>query len=150
MVTIEVEQWFPASRSQVFEHLSDHERFLAAPGLVCRITAGGSPTRNGLGAVREVRTGGLCFRESITGFEPGESFDYHIDSMRLLGLPLSVRHDRGRLTFVDLANGTRVRWESTLTVQTPLIGTIIERDFHARASHAFSALLKAASARLSA
>jgi len=150
MVTIEVEQWFPASRSQVFEHLCDHERFLAAPGLVCRVTTAGSPTKNGLGAIREVRTAGLYFRESITGFEPGESFDYHIDTMRLLGLPLSFKHDRGRLTFVDLANGTRVRWESTLTVNTPLVGAVIERDFHARASHAFSSLLKAASARLSA
>lgn len=148
MVSIQVEHWFPASRSLVFEHVSDHERFLAAPGLTCRVVTPGEGQRDGLGAIREVRTGGMRFRETITAFDPVQRYDYHIDGLWLLGVRLALRHEGGSLEFADLANGTRVRWKSTLAIDTRVIGGFLERDFQARATHAFASLLRQASQRL--
>ncbi|MBK8286140.1 MAG: SRPBCC family protein [Ahniella sp.] len=149
MVSIQVEHWFPSGRSLVFNYVSDHERFLAAPGLVCKVAEPGSTDRNGNDAIRVVRSGLMSFRERVIDFDPEQRFGYRIEDIRFAGLRMPFQHEGGLLEFADLANGTRVRWTSRLAITMPLLGGFLERDFQARATHLFAGLLRTAAQKLS-
>ena len=149
MVSIQVEHWFPSGRSLVFGYVSDHERFLAAPGLVCKVAEPGSTDRNGTNAIRVVRSGLMAFRERVVEYEAEQAFGYRIEEIRFAGVRVPFRHEGGRLEFADLANGTRVRWTSRLAITLPWIGGMIERDFQVRATHLFASLLRTAAQKLS-
>ena len=149
MVSIQVEHWFPSGRSLVFDYVSDHERFLAAPGLVCTVAEPGSTDRNGNDAIRVVRSGLMAFRERVVEFEPVQRFGYRIEDIRFAGFRVPFQHEGGAIEFADLANGTRVRWTSRLAIKVPVLGGMIERDFQVRATHLFASLLRTAAQKLS-
>ena len=104
---------------------------------------------NGLGALREVRNGMLCFEEEITAFDPPHAYEYRILSLRgPLNLKLPFQHESGRLELHDLNGKTRVVWTSRFHFSVPLIGRWIERKLGGSISATFLFLLKRLDARL--
>src|SRR5690242_6592998 len=91
--TVKFEQFFAAPREKVFAWFADHEKFGKIwPGRTRRIQAsadGAEP--NGLGSVREIRSAGSTFEETITTFEPPATIEYRITR----GGP--IKNHRGRL-----------------------------------------------------
>ncbi|MBW2551232.1 MAG: SRPBCC family protein [Deltaproteobacteria bacterium] len=67
----------------IFERLVDHDAMSDWPGVTsCRLVQEGTP-RNGLGAVRQVKTNGLTLLEEVVHYEPPLRYDYRITK----GLP---------------------------------------------------------------
>ncbi|MEL6180735.1 MAG: SRPBCC family protein [Myxococcota bacterium] len=149
MYTIHVTQTFEASIEQVFEALSDHETFLTRGDTACRLIETGHEERNGVGAVREVRSGALRFIEAIPEFERPTSYTYRIRTLTVMGLPLPVVHDQGWLEFHRTTDSTtRVDWRSRFRITIPIIGAWLEPRLGDTFSAAFLAFMKAARTRL--
>lgn len=148
MVEILVEQVFNAAPAVVFAAVSDHAGFISGRGLVCRRTRDGQPDVNGRGAVREVRSGPVTLIEAITGWMPGEGYDYRIERIRLGPLPLPFVHELGEVRLTREAGGTRVTWRSRFRVPVPGVGGALEARLAAGGRKAFAVLLRRASERL--
>ncbi|MCU0753929.1 MAG: SRPBCC family protein [Xanthomonadales bacterium] len=148
MVEILVEQSFRADAAAVYACVSDHPRFIAGRGLVCRLSRDGHPLPNGLGAVREVRSGPLTLVEHITAWRPGEGYDYRIERVRFGPVPLPFVHELGEVRLWPEAGGTRVSWRSRFRV--PVLGKSVETRLAAAGQRAFASLLRRAADRLGA
>ena len=122
MARIEVGHTFSADPATVFARVSDHARFIAGRGLACRVVLAGAPDPNGLGAVREVESGALRFRETVTTFDPPVGYSYRIDSLHWGPLRLPFEHRGGSITLSAVEGGTRVTWISEFTLRAPLVG----------------------------
>lgn len=147
MAEILVEQRFAADAQAVFAVVSDHPRFIAGRCLVCRLSRDGRPTPNGLGALREVRSGPVRLWEAITDWQPGLGYDYRIERVRLGPLPLPFDHQLGEVRLFPAAGGgTRVTWRSRFRVPLPGIGAAVEARLAAGSERAFAALLRRAAA----
>ena len=112
--------------SAVFAAVSDHRKFLSGGGLACHLIKKGAPDKNGLGAVRTVRSAKYTFTEEITAFVPNESFDYLITEVKP---KLRLVHHNGWLEFKTEGQGTRVDWHTHFTITIPVMGWFIERAF---------------------
>jgi hypothetical protein len=150
MNEIDVRHDFRQPAATVFALLADHERFFPPPHYTCRLREAGSPERNGDGALREVRSGALHFLERISRFQPDRGFDYRIEVLRLGGVPLPFRHERGWVEVTPLAQGCRVVWRSRFRIALPLLGPMLARRFQRDAGRAFAWLLRDAQRRLDA
>lgn len=96
--------WFPASPEQVFAFFGNHEQFGTLwPGVTRRLRAGEDPAQpDGLGSVRENRSGGSSLEETITRYEPSSLIEYRVTK----GSP--VKNHLGRLLFTADNGGTRM------------------------------------------
>lgn len=151
MPEIHASQRFDAPPDAVFAALSDHAAFLSGPDMRCRLLRDGDAVRDGVGAVREVRTGGLVFVEDLVAFAPPRHFAYVIRSVTTAGgRALPIRHERGWVDFVPTEGGTRVDWRSRFAVEVPLLGPLLAPLVAARIRHGFDALLARAARRLAA
>lgn len=150
MNEIDVSHDFRQSAATVFALLSDHEAFFPPPRFTCRLRETGIPERNGDGALREVRSGPLRFIERISRFEPDRGFDYRIEALRLGGLQVPFRHERGWVQIAPTPDGCRVRWRSRFAVTVPVLGGVLGRRFQRDAGRAFAWLLREAQRRLDA
>jgi uncharacterized protein YndB with AHSA1/START domain len=149
MYLIHVTTTFAADRQAVFDALCDHETFFTSADAVCRLAVRGRDDRNGIGAVREIRSRGLVFQEEITAFDPPNGFDYAIRSVKgTLGLSLPVEHERGWLEFFEEDGGTRVEWRSRFRIKLPVVGRRLEKRLGPRFDKVFRARLEAARERL--
>ncbi len=102
----------------VFERITNHEDMKNWPGVAsCELVQIGEP-RNGLGAVRKIRAGGLTLHEKIVQWEPPNRFDYTI----IKGLP--VDH-RGTVTLARVGDGVEVCWTVKMSSQIPLLAQIV-------------------------
>lgn len=144
MVEILVEQSFRAGADAVFAAVSDHPRFIAGRGLVCRLARQGQPSPNGLGAIREVRSGPVLLVERITGWQPGQGYDYRIERVRLGPVPLPFVHELGEVRLLSDGSGTRVTWRSRFRVPVPGLGGRLEAQLAAGGRKAFATLLRRA------
>jgi uncharacterized protein YndB with AHSA1/START domain len=119
--TVRFEQFFAAPRERVFAWFADHEKFgMIWPGRTRRIQASADAANaNGLGSVREIRSAGLAFEETITAFEPPGRIEYRITR----GSPL--KNHLGRLLFADEAGGTKLNYTIEFDPKIPLTGGII-------------------------
>src|SRR5512140_1679607 len=103
---------------RVFERLSDHEGMAKWPGVGdSRLVKEGTP-KNGLGAVRRIKVGGLTLDEEVVLFEPPRAFDYAI----IRGLP--VNHHLGSVRLSEAEGATEVRWTIRLRSRWPLLAQI--------------------------
>ncbi len=136
-VTVEINRSLP----ETFAAVSDHRNFLTGGGLVCHLIREGKEHRNGIGAVRTVRSKKYTFTEEINEFVINKSFDYLITDIKP---KVPVIHHNGWLEFTEIdSNKTRVDWQSHFTVTTPVIGSIIgwfakkqlEKTFTQRLNH---------------
>lgn len=151
MPEVHASQRFDAAPSAVFAAISDHAAFLSGAGLACRLLREGDAARDGVGAVREVRTGGLVFIEDIVAFEPPVQFAYVIRSLATAGgRRLPIRHERGWMEVSREGGGTRVDWRSRFVVDLPLLGPLLAPLVAARIRAGFAALLARAARGLGA
>jgi hypothetical protein len=140
---------FDVAPEAVFAAISDHAAFLSGGGLACRLLREGSPARDGVGAVREVRAGALVFVEDIVAFEPPRHFAYVIRSLRTSGgRDLPIRHERGWIDFAPDGRGTRVDWRSRFEVTIPIVGRVVAPLVASRIRLGFEAMLVRAERRL--
>jgi uncharacterized protein YndB with AHSA1/START domain len=122
MRRIELEQYIAAPPWRVWPVLSEHEampRWLPVREVVRR--RAGSPEPNGVGAVRTIRGMGLVVEEQITGWKPGERFEYVLTE----GAPL--RDHVGEMVLVPAEGGTLVRWSVRFRPLIPGTGAFLER-----------------------
>ena len=104
----------------VFERLVDHEAMSEWPGIAsCRLVRKGTP-RNGLGAIREVKTRGLTLLEEVVHYEPSLRYDYRITK----GLP--VDH-LGSVRLLPAESGVELSWEVRMTSRWPLVCEVVGR-----------------------
>ena len=144
MTRIHVSSYIHARREDVFDFVSDHEGFLRGPGIKsCKVTTPGKGDRNGLGALREVRGGGIRFVEEITVFDRPSRYDYVI---RECTLP--IVHEGGRLSFFERGDGTEIDWVSDFSVPIPIAGGALGRIAALQLTEAFTRLLLRAKAAL--
>ncbi len=109
MVHLHVERTILASPDRVFGWMAAPASLTAAP-LVLRAVWAPASAKPGVGAVREVLTTGMWFREEITAYDPPRSFSYRI----IRSFP-AFNHDGGTLTFTPVPGGTHIDWVSTYT-----------------------------------
>jgi hypothetical protein len=150
MREIHVVHHFAAAPDRVFAALADHQAFLTAGNVRCRLQREGTAHRDGVGAVREVEGDGLRFIEDITAFDPPRHYEYVIRSMtRANGGKVPLRHERGWLDFTPEGDGTRVDWHTRIHATIPLLGPLLVEPLVARKlERAFTALLARAAARI--
>ena len=119
--TVKFEQFFAAPREKVFAWFADHEKFGKIwPGRTRRVQAsadGGDP--NGLGSVREIRSGGSTFEETITKFEAPSTIEYRITK----GGP--IKNHLGRLLFSETEGGTKLDYTIEFDPKIPFTGGLI-------------------------
>ena len=144
-VSIEIE----APIEKVFEALSDHESFLAGPGMSCALTKEGQPNRNGLGALRQIEAGNKKFTEQITAFETPNHYEYVIQSLTTKsGRKIPFQHERGWLDFSVKNGKTVVEWTTRFRINIPLIGGFISRRVGSNLIQAFNDMLQTAKNQL--
>jgi len=119
--TVRFEQFFAAPRDKVFAWFADHEKFGRIwPGSTRRVqdSADGANV-NGLGSVREIRSAGQVFEETITAFEPPERIEYKVTK----GSP--IKNHRGEIRFTAVEGGTRLDYTIEFDPKIPLTGGLI-------------------------
>lgn len=115
---VELSQVVHAPRALVFDRLVDHEKMGSWPGIAhCHLVSEGSP-RNGLGAVRLVKTHGLTLHEKIVYFDAPSGFDYKI----IRGLP--VDH-LGTVRLEEQGSAVRIKWTVVMSSRVPLLAQIV-------------------------
>ncbi len=146
MRCVQVSVHFNAPIEQVFEAVSDHERFLSARNIRTKLLQEGASERNGLGCVREVAVGRRAwYVEEITAWEKPAYFEYTI---RRASMP--IRHEGSRLSFTAVEGGTDVQWTSRFTIPFPLAGGFLGMMAARLYTKAFTGFLSAAKVQLDA
>lgn len=120
---VKFEQYFAVPRAQVFAYFSDHEKFGRVwRGRFTRIRdAEDGKNPNGRGSVREVRTAGLKFEETIVKFQPPSVIEYAVTR----GSP--IKNHLGRLVFSDADGGTRLVYTISFDPRIPFTGWLLAR-----------------------
>ena len=118
---VRFEQFFAAPRARVFAYFADHESFGRIwPGRFRRTQVSADPANpNGLGSVREIRSAGLTFEETITAFESPSRIEYQITQ----GGP--IKNHRGTLLFTEVPGGTQLEYTIVFDPKLPLTGGLI-------------------------
>lgn len=149
MHEIRVMHEFNFDIEKVFAGVSDHVAFLSTSKILCCMKRVGNFNPNGLGALREVRNGILCFEEEITVFDPPHAYEYRILSLRgPLNLKLPFHHEHGRLELSESEGKTHAAWTSRFHFSVPLVGRWIERKLGGSISATFLFLLRRLDMRL--
>ena len=145
MRTVLIKMHINAPIEQVFEAISDHERFLvAADGTSTKVLQAGPSERNGLGCIREVKVGQRAwYVEEITAWQRPSYFEYTI---RKASMP--IHHEGSRLSFAAADGGTNVQWSSRFSIPIPILGIFLGATAAKLYSKAFTGLLTAAKAQL--
>jgi len=81
----------------------------------------GTPDRNGVSAIRKMRTGRYTVREEVTEFDAPRRFTYKL----LSGMP--VRDYSATVTLEPRASGTRITWRNSYRPSIPLTGPMLRR-----------------------
>lgn len=149
MPLIHARQRFDAPPAAVFAALSDHVAFLSGGGVRCRLLRDGDAGRDGIGAVREVRIGGLVLVEDIVAFESPRHYAYLIRTLSTTrGRSLPIHHERGWLEFAADGGGTVVDWRSRFEIAVPLLGRVFAPLVALRIRRGFDAVLARTARRL--
>lgn len=149
MHEVRVTHEFNFNIEKVFAGVSDHVEFLSTSKILCGMKRVGNFNPNGLGALREVRNGMLCFEEEITAFDPPHAYEYRILSLRgPFGLKLPFQHKHGRVELQVIEERVQVIWTSRFRFSVPLLGAGLDRKFGATAGETFLFFLKRLDTRL--
>ena len=144
MQTVTVTRTIAAPIEKVFDLLTDHANYKDFPGILdSKLETQGTPSPNGLGAVRWIKVKQGWFREKITAYDRPRAFTYLITET---SLPLE--HEGGTLTFKPVNGGTEVLWTSRARFTIPLIGGLVTKLFAGMLAKGFSATLKDVEQRL--
>jgi uncharacterized protein YndB with AHSA1/START domain len=116
--TTTVERTIPAPIDRVFDVISDHAGYSRFPGIqYSELVREGDSERNGVGAVRRIRSRPLRFEEKITLFERPTRMDYLITTVNA-----PMRHLGGSMKLTERDGGTHIEWSTTLEPTLPLVG----------------------------
>lgn len=146
MIEIRATSRIHAPPSRVWEFVADHESFLAGGDeLTCEIVTEGAPDRNGLGAMRVVKSSGIEFREEITSFEPDSRYEYRIRSLTgPMGFTVPMTHLRGWVELTTDGEATEVVWGSRFRIDLFVVARMLERQLGRELESAFDILLERA------
>lgn len=146
MQTISVRHTIGAPIEKVFDMISDHANYQQFPGVgESRLVKLGSPTKNGVGAVREIKSGLARFTEEITRYERPTRLEYLITR----SFP-PLRHQGGSVRLEKTPDGTLVTWTTTMEARIPLLGRLLTPILAAMLTRGFNEVLQDIDQRLSA
>jgi uncharacterized protein YndB with AHSA1/START domain len=118
---IHLERRYAAPIEAVWAVVADHRgmsRWLA-PGMRIRLEPQGSPTPDGVGAVRVIGRAGLAVAEEVLEFEPPRRLVYTVRS----GFPLEDH--RGVVVLSEDEGATRLTWTITFEPRYPGTGWLV-------------------------
>ena len=119
---VEVERRVAGPRQAVWDAYTDYEGWTRWAGLGrVRLETEGAPQRHGVGAVREIRMGGIVVLEEVLTFEPPERMTYRVVRG---GLPM--RDHLGEVVFEEVDGGTDVTWRCRFESRVPGLGPALE------------------------
>jgi len=138
MSEVRLEKQLAAPMEGVFDALADHARYdRFRPISRSELVRDGDTDRNGVGAVRRLRSGLLRFEEEITAYERPRRLDYLITDMNF-----PIEHDGGSIRFEPTPDGTRVLWTSTFRIPVQLVGAALEAAFRRGLNRSFTQILE--------
>jgi hypothetical protein len=145
VLTVSVERVVAAPMTDVFEWLSDASNYTRSRFVLReRLARRGEDAAYGLGAVRQLTWVFGWFRERVTEYRPPHEFRYLVER----SVP-PLRHEGGRLTFSEVAGGTRVLWTTTVELRLPIAAATATRLFGRPViAYTFGKVLDAADAAL--
>lgn len=120
---VEAEQIIEAPPEAVWGKYTDHVGWgdWAGMGKVS-LEREGSPTRNGVGAIR-VFNAGMKVREEVMSFEVPSRMTY-----RLVSGAFPLTNHLGTVVFEPHPKGTRVVWRCQFESRLPFVGGLIEKS----------------------
>jgi len=122
MQRIHVSEVYDSSLKKIFAEVSNHEQFLTGGGLTCRLLKEGDVDRNGNGAIRQIVSQSVTFKEEIFEYQDSMHFAYVILSLTP-NKPL--KHKKGWLDFTEIDGKTLVDWHSHFEITIPVVGGLI-------------------------
>ncbi|MGH8456775.1 MAG: SRPBCC family protein [Stenotrophobium sp.] len=144
MKTIVVKRTIDAPADKIFALLADHANYKSFHGVKdSKLVKNGKPSKNGVGAIREITAGPAWFREEITAYQQPTRLDYLILQSRP-----PLEHQGGSIRLEKSAGGTDVTWTTTFRVKIPLIGALITPIMAGKLEKAFGGMLKEIDGRL--
>ncbi|MBO2452210.1 SRPBCC family protein [Actinomadura barringtoniae] len=122
METLTVRRVIAAPIADVFDWCATTTNYTrSALILRARLARHGQGAPYGVGAIRLHTWAIGWFRERITAYNPPHDFDYTVDR----SIP-PARHELGRMTFTEVAQGTEIVWTTTFEVPVPF-GAVVTR-----------------------
>ncbi|MEU7168218.1 SRPBCC family protein [Streptomyces morookaense] len=144
METVTVRRVIAAPIADVFDWCTVSTNYTRTPFVLrARLARPGAGAPYGVGAVRLHTWLIGWFRERITAYHPPYDFDYVVDR----SFP-PARHEFGRMTFTEVAEGTLVVWTTTSEVRLPFGAAITRVLAKPVISHVFGTILDAADREL--
>jgi hypothetical protein len=146
METVTVRRVIAAPVAEVFDWCATTTNYTRSPFVLkARLARPGLGAPYGVGAVRLHTWLIGWFRERITAYNPPYDFDYVVDR----SFP-PARHELGRMTFTEVAEGTEVVWTTTSEVRLPFGAAITRVLVKPLIAHVFGGILDAADQALTA
>lgn len=140
MLKIRVEHIIDKPVDDVFNAISDHENYKVFPAFnESKLIEVGATEKNGLGALRQLSSGRVTFRERITGFERPNKMNYNVEA---LSPAVPMRQEKGEITLTSFNGKTKVIWISEAHIDVPILGFLLEKIFQRRVGAAFLGILK--------
>lgn len=126
--------------ADVFAYLADHANYSQFKGVdESSLITEGTDSKNGLGAVREIKASGSTLHEKIVKYEPPFLLGYQI----VFSKPLPYKHLLGEVTLKETDSGTHVQWVSQGTIKVPLFGPwYFDKQIQKHGARAFGSILK--------
>ncbi|MFB7666316.1 SRPBCC family protein [Kitasatospora sp. NPDC056138] len=146
METLTVRRVIAAPIAEVFDWCATTTNYTRSPLILrARLARAGAGAPYGVGAIRLHTWAIGWFRERVTVYNPPYDFDYTVER----SFPPS-RHELGRMTFTEVAEGTEVAWTTTFQVRLPF-GAVLTRVLaEPGIAHTFGKVLEAADTALTA
>ncbi|KUL38185.1 hypothetical protein ADL22_18935 [Streptomyces sp. NRRL F-4489] len=145
-VHVAVRRVIAAPIAEVFEWCATTTNYTRSPlVLKARLARPGAEAPYGVGAVRLHTWAIGWFRERITTYEPPYAFDYTVER----SFP-PARHEFGRMTFAETAEGTLVEWSTAFRLPVPfgdVLGRVVAKPV---ITQVFGRILDAGAAELAA
>ena len=140
MFSIHVERTIDKPIEEVFAILSDHASYAQFKAIEqSNLLVEGKHEKNGLGAVREIISGGSNLHEEIVVYEPPHKLGYKVVKSK----PLPYDHQLGEITLKEEDEITHVTWRSKGHITIFLLGSLyFDRQIQNVGSRAFGSILK--------
>tara|TARA_Y100000296_G_scaffold32701_1_gene37853 strand:- start:1513 stop:1953 length:441 start_codon:yes stop_codon:yes gene_type:complete len=138
--SIHVERTINKPIDEVFAILSDHASYGQFKAIEqSNLLVEGKHEKNGIGAVREIISGGSSLHEEIVAYEPPHKLGYKVVKSK----PLPYDHQLGEITLKDEGGKTHVTWRSKGHITVFLLGSLyFDRQIQSVGSRAFGSILK--------
>ena len=140
MFSIHVERTINKPIEEAFAILSDHANYAQFKAIEqSNLLIKGKHETNGLGAVREIISGGSNLHEEIVAYEPPYKLGYKVVKSK----PLPYNHQLGEITLKDKDGKTHVTWRSQGHITIFLLGSLyFDKQIQSVGSRAFGSILK--------